>query len=209
MRADDLDLESARGTLRRLVALCLLFVALAALAGCGGGGGGSSTAAESQLRAAKKAGEEAAHEKDRVNSLQKQVNKLRHQVHHQPPAGSNAPAVSTSTTDGSGSSGEVLRSFHVASGNVSCEIRTDGATCTVEPIAQTFAFSGEEPAYTESGTALPEDLGEVAPYGSTVSAGSVSCEIPPTSVPRGIVCSDSASGHGFEASRVPERQSVY
>lgn len=208
MRADHVDLEVGRGILGRLAALCLFVLALATLAGCGGSGG-SSTVAESQLRAAKKAGEEAAHEKDRVNSLQKQVKQLRHQVHHAPSAGSSAPAVATSTTDSSQSGGEVLRSFHVASGNISCEILVDGAICTVEPIAETFAFRGREPAYSESGTALPEDLGEVAPYGSTVSAGSISCEIPPTSVPRGIVCSDSASGHGFEASRVPERQSVY
>jgi hypothetical protein len=191
----------------RLAALCLLVLALAVLGGCGGGG--SSTAAESQLRAAKKEGEEAAHEKDRVNNLQRQVKQLRHQVHHPSQAGSGAQAVGGTTTDTSESDGEVLRSFHVASGNVSCEIAVDGATCTVEPIAETFAFSGGEPAYSESGAVLPEDLGEVAPYGTTVSAGSISCEIPPTSVPKGIICSDSASGHGFEASRVPERQSVY
>lgn len=208
MRANHVDLRVGLETLGRFAALCLFLAALAALTGCGGGSG-SSTVAESQLRAAKKAGEEAAHEKDRVNNLQKQVKQLRHQVHHAPSAGSSAPAVNTSTTDSSQSGGEVLRSFHVASGNISCEIVVDGATCTVEPIAQTFTFGGGESAYTESGTVLPEDLGEVAPYGSTVSAGSVSCEIPPTSVPRGIVCGDSSSGHGFEASRVPERQSVY
>ncbi|MGN6558106.1 MAG: hypothetical protein ACTHLH_08870 [Solirubrobacterales bacterium] len=208
MRAGALDLRVEPGTLSRLAALCLFFAALATLTGCGGGSG-SSTVAEGQLRAAKKAGEEAAHEKDRVDSLQKQVKQLRRQVHHARSAGSSAPAVNPSTAYSSQSVGEVLRTFHVASGNISCEIVVDGATCTVEPIAQTFAFREREAAYTESGTVLPEDLGEVAPYGSTVSAGSVNCEIPPTNVPRGIICNDSSSGHGFEASRIPERQSVY
>jgi hypothetical protein len=197
-----------------LIALGASVVALTALAGCGGGGGGganSSTVAESQLQAAHKAGEEAAHERDRVDSLQKQVSKLRHQVQH---GASSASDGGQATTVGSESpsgepSGEVMRAFHVASGNVSCEVLDGGAICTVEPISQTFVFQDGEPARTEQSAVLPKDLGELVPYGSTVAAGSISCEIPPSNVPHGIICSDSSSGHGFEASRVSARQNVY
>lgn len=181
---------------------------LLVLTGCGGG---SSTAAESQLQAERKAGEEVAHERDRVNSLQKQVDKLRHQVKQgvSSPSSSGDEGSASPATPPAEPSGEVMRAFHVASGNVSCEILADGATCTVEPIAQTFTFEGGEPARMEPGAALAQDIGELVPYGSTVSVGSVTCEVPPSSVPRGITCSDSSSGHGFEASRVTSRQSVY
>jgi hypothetical protein len=42
-----------------------------------------------------------------------------------------------------------------------------------------------------------------------VSEGSITCTIPHSSEPHGIICTDSSSGHGFEASREPERQHVY
>ncbi|HTR75082.1 MAG TPA: hypothetical protein VMH33_07460 [Solirubrobacterales bacterium] len=197
----------------------LLLIGLGALApvlgGCGGGGSSSTTASASQaqIREAKKAGEEAAHEKDRVNSLEKQVRKLRHQVRHKQSAPilsaegkASEPAVAQPNPEPSDSE---VREFHVESGNVSCQVRSDGAICTVEPISQTFSFAGGGAAGTESGSVLPLDLGEVVPYGSTVAVGSVSCEIPPTNVPSGIVCSDADTGHGFEASRVASRQKVY
>lgn len=190
-----------------IIGLGAIVAVLAALAGCGGGD--SSTAAESQLREARTAGEEAAHERDRVNSLQKQIHKLHHQVQHSASTPSGGHETGTSVVPATEQSDEVLRAFHVASGNVSCEVLVDGATCTVEPIAQTFAFGGGEPAQIEPSAALPKDLGELVPYGSTVAVGSVSCEIPPSNVPRGITCSDASSGHGFEASRVAARQSVY
>jgi hypothetical protein len=42
-----------------------------------------------------------------------------------------------------------------------------------------------------------------------VSVGDVVCAVPLESEARGVTCSDSATGHGFEASRVPSRQKVY
>jgi hypothetical protein len=198
--------------------LWLLPLALAALAfslgGCGGGGSSSSgTSAQAQIKEARKVGEESAREKDRVDSLEKQMRKLRHQVRHKhaaSDAGGNAeaptqgvaqPAPETLDTE--------VREFHVASGNVSCQVRADGATCTVEPISQTFSFVDGGPAATDTGSALPLDLGEVVPYGTTIAVGSVSCEVPASNVPQGIVCVDAGSGHGFEASRVASRQKVY
>jgi len=61
----------------------------------------------------------------------------------------------------------------------------------------------------ESGSALPRGFGELADYGSTVSAGSITCTIPASAEPRGIACVDTGSGHGFEASSVSSRQEAY
>jgi hypothetical protein len=113
------------------------------------------------------------------------------------------------TQNDDGTQASTSREFHVASGNVSCAVQADRATCTVEPIAESFVLAGGEEAYSEPASVLPLDLGEVVPYGSTVTVGTVTCEIPPSNVPSGIVCIDSSTGHGFEASRVASRQKVY
>lgn len=101
----------------------------------------------------------------------------------------------------------MLQYFHTP--NVSCEIRVDGALCSVDSIGQTFVFEGGGAAYVESGNSVPDGVGAPATWGSTVSAGSVVCTIPPLDEPSGITCTDSETGHGFEASRVPARQRVY
>jgi hypothetical protein len=108
-----------------------------------------------------------------------------------------------------GEAAVVLRSFHAPSGNVSCEILSNGALCSVDSTAETFSFSDGETAREESGSTLSRSSGGLAPYGTTVSAGSVTCTIPQSNEPRVIVCADSESGHGFEACRVGSRQSVY
>lgn len=184
-----------------------LAVALVALSGCGGS---SSTApSEAQLEAAKREGEEAARERGRVNNLQKQVRGLKNQVKHQGSTvvverGSGANAVASEDIRST-----VLRTFHAPSGNVSCEILSDGALCSVDSIATTFVFSDGQEAHIESGASLPEGAGELVSYGGTVSAGSITCTVPLSSEPRGITCTDADSGHGFEASRVSTRQHVY
>ncbi len=195
-----------------LLLVCLGAFALL-LGGCGGGGSSTSDVpVQAQIREARKAGEEAAREKDRLNGLEKKVRRLSRQVHRtgrstgkkvkstESPRVSRAPAPEAEA---------VTREFHVESGNVSCRVEPDGAMCTVEPISESFSFSGGGPGRSEPGSALPENLGEVVPYGSSVSVGQVVCEIPPSYVPRGIVCSDAVTGHGFEASRVASRQKVY
>jgi hypothetical protein len=176
------------------------------LAGCGGSSSDAPSAA--QLEAAKHEGEEAAHERDRVNSLQKQIRSLKHQVKHR---GSvvveHASSAESAELEANGST--VLRTFHAPSGNVSCEILSHGALCSVGSIDETFSFSDGQPAQVTSGAALADGTGELAPYGSTVSAGSISCTVPNSSEPHGIVCEDNESGHGFEASRVSVRQRTY
>lgn len=201
------------------VAACLVAGSVAAglLAGCGGSGSQSTeTVSMAQLRAAKRAGEEKAREQDRVKNLQKQMRQLKHRVNHgahvhsdaaasAPPA--VAPPVATSTQ--ASEAGAPVRTFHAPSGNVSCQILVDGASCTVESIGETFVFEAGGSARIEPTAALPRGFGELVGYGNTVGAGSIICEIPPSDVPRGITCSDSSTGHGFEASSVSSRQSAY
>lgn len=184
-----------------------LAIALNLLAGCGGSG--SSGPSEAQLQAAKRQGEEAAHEKDRINNLQKQVRGLKRQARRK---GSTVvveddSGVEATSPESSGSA--VLRTFHAPSGNVSCEILSRGALCSVGSISTTFAFSDGQAGQIESGASLPQNAGELAPYGSIVSAGVISCTVPLSSEPHGIICVDSESGHGFEASRVGDRQRAY
>lgn len=191
----------------RLPAFALVvLVAVFALAGCGGS---SSSASSAQLEAAKKEGEETAHEKDRINSLQKQVRGLKHRAKHQSSTIVVEHGSGTETAASEGAGPTVLRTFHAPSGNVSCEILSNGALCSVESIDETFVFGESGTARLESGASLPRAYGPLAPYGTTVSAGSVTCTVPPSDSPHGIVCSDAESGHGFEASRVPNRQHVY
>jgi hypothetical protein len=189
-----------------LVVASILLTSLIALSGCGGSS--SSGLSEAQIVAAKRQGEEAAHEKDRINSLRKQVHALQHQAKH---GGQTVVVEHTSGTtptpqdDGS----TVLRTFHAPSGNVSCEILPDGALCTVGSIDTTFFFSGGKSAHIESGAVLSDGAGELASYGTTITEGSITCMIPQSDEPRGITCTDADSGHGFEASRVSARQHAY
>jgi len=188
------------------IAVCVIF-GLSAVIGCGGSDSNGSS--EQELEAAKREGEESAREKAQVDRLQHQVHHLQREVHQR---GHTVVIERGSGVAGGGSSAagsSVLRAFHAPSGNVSCEILSSGALCSVESITKTFSFDAGEEARTESGVALSRGAGELAPYGSTVSVGSITCLIPQSDEPRGITCSDGESGHGFEASRVPDRQSVY
>ena len=189
-----------------LIALSMA-IGLVGLVGCGGSS--SDAPSEAQLEAAKRQGEEAAREKDRINSLQKQVRGLKKQAKHK---GStvvvehDSGVEATPSVDGGSA---VLRTFHAPSGNVSCEILSNGALCSVGSISTTFAFSDGQAGQIESGASLPEGAGELVPYGNTVSAGTVTCTVPLSSEPRGITCADNESGHGFQASRVSDRQHAY
>ncbi|MDX6622437.1 MAG: hypothetical protein QOE75_369 [Solirubrobacterales bacterium] len=102
-----------------------------------------------------------------------------------------------------------MRLFHTPSGNVACAILSDGATCSVLPTNETFVLESGSVAWSEAGVAFPGDAGDLAPYGTSLEAGQVSCSIPASNEPRGVVCTDSVSGHGFEASRVESRQSTF
>lgn len=190
-----------------LIALSMA-IGLVGLAGCGGSS--SSAPSEAQLEAAKRQGEETAREKDRIDSLQKQVRGLKkQQAKHRDSTVVVERDSGVETTPSVGGGSAVLRTFHAPSGNVSCEILSNGALCSVGSISTTFAFSEGQAGQIESGASLPEGAGELAPYGSTVNAGTVTCRVPLSSEPHGIICSDTESGHGFEASRVGDRQHAY
>jgi hypothetical protein len=189
-----------------LIALSMA-IGLIALAGCGGSS--SNAPSEAQLEAAKRQGEEAAREKDRIDSLQKQVRGLKRQAKHKDSTVVVEHDSGVETTSSAPSGSVVLRTFHAPSGNVSCEILSNGALCSVDSISTTFAFSDGQAGRIESGASLPESAGELVSYGGTVSAGAVTCAVPLSSEPRGITCVDNESGHGFEASRVSDRQHAY
>lgn len=187
------------------ISIAITVLGLIALSGCGGSS--SSGASQAEIEAARKEGETAAHEKDRVDSLQKQVRNLKKQAKQGQAAAVAEPA--SNGEEGSVSGAAVLRTFHAPSGNVSCEILENGALCTVDSIETTFAFDGGDTAHIESGAVLPRGAGQLVPYGNTVGVGAVSCAVPLSSEARGVTCVDEASGHGFEASRVGERQKAY
>lgn len=178
--------------------------------GCGGGSDGSSEdplAVRQQIEEARKEGAREARQRDRIEGLEGRVKRLEREK-GQPAAPAAAPIeTKTPVESPGGGSTSLLRTFHTP--NVSCEIVSDGARCSVAPTNQTFVFEAGEPARVESGSSVPDGAGEPASWDTTVSAGSITCRIPPEDEPSGITCTDTASGHGFEASRVPDRQSAY
>jgi hypothetical protein len=174
--------------------------------GCGGSESDTSSAA--QLDRAKEEGERVARERARVDELEEEVRNLK-QGRREGRQGAVPPTETATPSPAESSSPALLRSFHAPSGNVSCAITSDGAFCAVDSIATTFRIEGGQPGQIEGGTTLPRGSGELAGYGSTVSAGSITCTVPEADEPRGILCSDTASGHGFEASRVAARQDAY
>jgi heat shock protein HslJ len=103
------------------------------------------------------------------------------------------------------------RAFYAPSGNVSCSMQTESAQCSVASANLTFVIPrGGGSAYEVSGLSVPRGTGSEAPFGTEMrSEGVIVCDIPPSSTPAGITCHDTASGHGFQASRVAARQSVY
>jgi hypothetical protein len=99
------------------------------------------------------------------------------------------------------------RTFHGGTGNVTCQVDGVGAACAVATLGETFVLPASGAAFRQTGLQLGRGSGERVAYGTSVSVGSVVCEVPPENVARGITCSKGA--HGFEASRVPARQKVY
>lgn len=123
------------------------------------------------------------------------------------PTGSTAAAGVTSSVGTTGETTGKTRVFHTESGNVACEVQPDGARCAVASSKQTFVMPQEGGrAYVQTGLALPVSSGSFAPYGTSVSVASVTCAIPRQNEPKGIICTNTRSRHGFEASAVPSRQ---
>lgn len=191
------------------VAIAVVVCAVSAAGVWGCGGGSSTNASGQQLESARREGEKAAQERARIKNLQHQVRELKKEVHKTRPATVVVTEPDRNAPEPAPSAAADVRTFHAPSGNVSCEVGPSTASCSVVSTGETFVLPSGEEARLDSGAALPRGAGELAPYGSTIIVGSVVCSVPQSSEPRGITCSDSNTGHGFEASRVPDRQSTY
>lgn len=192
-----------RAGLIRVVGGMGLLIGVAVVIGCGDDAGGNAEADLAQrIEQARKEGAREARQGDRLKGLQKRVRRLERDG-----SPGSKVVVEESTDSGGEIATGVIRAFHTP--NVSCEIRNDGAVCSVISIGITFAMEGSEAAYIEDGGRVSSGAGAPASWDSTVSAGSITCRIPAESEPRGVTCMNNATGHGFEASRVPERQRAY
>lgn len=191
------------------VSVCFLLLVCGLLvSSCGDSG--SEKPSGAQLEKAKEEGERVAQERARVDELEEEVRNLKRSARRSK-ADSSPSAISATSTPPSedGSGNELLRAFHAPSGNVSCAITSTGAFCTVDSISTTFRVADGGTGRIESGSTLPRSFGELARYGSTVSAGFVTCTVPEADEPRGITCVDTSTNHGFEASMIDSRQEAY
>lgn len=188
-----------------LRALLATLAAAAALAGCGGSDQPDPEAVEQRIDRERADAAADARQEQRLEDLEDEVKRLRR-------ARARAQRAATATISPATSAGSTSasRTFHAPSGNVSCRVDGDSASCTVAAIAATFVIpaSGGE-AYVQDGAALPRSSGEPVDWDSTVTVGSVTCRIPPADEASGISCVDADTGHGFEASRVAARQKTY
>jgi hypothetical protein len=100
--------------------------------------------------------------------------------------------------------------FYAPDRNISCVLETEGAQCSVVSAGLTMVIPPDGGrAYTVPGLSVPLGSGSEAPFGAQRSNGFIVCDIPPEDVPAGVTCRDIQSGHGFEASRLEARRSVY
>lgn len=127
---------------------------------------------------------------------------------HPAAPGSGAPATKTTPTPVPGGA-VTSRAFHTPGDNVDCQITSVAATCTVASIGTTFAFANGGQAEQETAAVVRRGVGLEAAWESTVAVGAVRCFIPAESTPEGITCTDTRSGNGFEASRIPARQRLF
>jgi len=131
------------------------------------------------------------------------------------PNSAAAGGTATTASSGTGTSATTAlsgasRVFHAPGDNVMCEVQAQAARCSVASNNQTFVLpENGESSHIESGLALSTGSGSLAKYGTSVSVDSVTCVIPMEHEPRGIICKNSASGHGFEASQDTSRGKTY
>lgn len=120
-------------------------------------------------------------------------------------ATSSAPQSSSSTN----SQREGQRTFYVGTGNISCSLSSEAAECSVASNQITFQVIGSSVGETEDGAKFGRANGTQVAYGTTVTVGDFTCEVPPQSVASGVNCRNNSTGHGFEASKVAARQKTF
>lgn len=188
----------------RTARILVTAVLATSLAGCGSDNTSSADIQEARTEAAAQ-----QKLKDKQAELERKVNELKKQNG----SGKTETVVVTSGSGGTStqpsSSSGGTRTFSAPSGNVTCQVTSSTAACTVASINTTFVLNASGTATREAGTRFPRGSGSPAGYGTTVTEGSVTCSIPTSSQASGITCVNSATGHGFEASRQPERQKTY
>jgi hypothetical protein len=201
----------AGGSWRRLVlrlASGLAGAALLVASGCGGNAELDSAALEQRIERERTDAAATAEQEQQIEALEEEVEELRPEgASGDAPAPQPAEAAPSPASGSSpGGSADGAATFFI--GNVSCRVTDGSAACTVAAISATFSFDGA-PAQRSPGEVLPRRSGFEASWGTTVSRGSTSCRIPNENEPRGVTCSDSSSGHGFEASRHASRQRLF
>jgi hypothetical protein len=202
------------GIRRRAGAAVLGCVAVAALAsplalsGCGSASSDSDAqAVEARIARERADAAATARQAQKLADLRDEVDRLRRARRRAHTVVRTVGAATPQASDTEDSPGRV---FHAPSGNVSCQADARSASCTVAAIDTTFVLPADGgPAYVEQGAVLGRGSGELVDWGTSVSAGPVSCRIPDENEPSGITCVDTESGHGFEASRVASRQKAY
>lgn len=121
-------------------------------------------------------------------------------------AAPDAPEVGTTTSATTAGPAEVVV-FHTP-GSASCRVTATGAACTIASLGITFAFDGAA-GYKVRQVDLPRGSGRAVAWGEPITVGDVTCQVPEIDEPRGVTCISAATGHGFEASRLPTRQRVF
>lgn len=191
--------------MHRPVLILVVAAVCTSLASCGSDGASSD---EIQQARAEAAAQQKL--KDKQAELERKVNELKKQKTSSSGATKTVTVASGGTDAPSEASGSgSQRTFSAPSGNVSCRVSSSTAVCTVASINTTFVLNSSGSAFRESGTRLPRGSGTPVGYGTTVTEGSVTCTVPASSQASGITCVNAATGHGFEASRRPERQKTY
>lgn len=204
-RQGDLRRRMPRTLARTATAIAL---AGGAFAGCGESEQNvePSEAVELRIDRERKEAATLARQQKNVEDLRAEVRRLKS---GKGATASATPAPSPPQASSSPSASGASRAFHAPSANVNCEITETTARCSVVSIGQSFVMPSGGAARMESGIAVSEGAGALADWGESVSLGQITCVIPLESQPRGITCENLSTGHGFEASRVPERQRTY
>ncbi|WP_310719563.1 hypothetical protein [Conexibacter sp. JD483] len=98
--------------------------------------------------------------------------------------------------------------FHSPGGRVACRVGPAAAVCTIFAIGRTFAVEdGIGSSYR--GIAVAPGMGDEAAWGASFREGDFECRMPDEADPRGVICLNHATDHGFEASRVKKRRRVF
>lgn len=207
---EEIDLHSSLISVQRhegrvvVRALIVSFVLGIAVVSVGCGSSSDETAEEMRINRAVADAEKSAKQEREIEALKERLdNQDKRPDPGTIPAPVDSPAPARSPS-AAGSGG--VQSFHTR--NVSCELSPLGATCTVSSTGEDFILTTGSSARIQRGPSFPKGHGTRSDWGATWQAGAVTCSVPRSDQPNGIICTDGA-GHGFEASAVGSRKKAY